>query len=448
MRNKEDLEHMANATCREFEVMAGEWEGFEKTAGVEEMAQTTDLGGSNLPASPMPSYWLPSMTQSQKVAFKEAEDELEKIALQLKAVADQGSKFKVLKSLKNMFEKRLQSHANRLATNDWIKLKDKGFLSPDGTRVIKPFNHMGTNMKEKGLDALQNNYKQMLSRDKSIGQSKFTKISSTEDDGIFKTAAANEYIELRSVDKDKGTYNLTVLHVDKTKKLFKSVHREFKAIPYQEVREILKAIGFGNIKISEIMQRARTNNYAKYELPDDATPETLSGGQVASGINSTMKKVRSTIFDSNIGDAVAAEIIGAMLAGGALAAIGSSNPLISKLKKMAEESEALSSSFEKIAKTNNSENMLKVAKVMALASNFNEKVADVVSGKAQYFKLNDVVVDIIESKPALEKMASQLIDLKVDQFRNGRTIVNPGYIQAAVKNIDKMYNVAVAMRGA
>jgi len=42
-------------------------------------------------------------------------------------------------------------------------------------------------------------------------------------------------------------------------------------------------------------------------------------------------------------------------------------------------------------------------------------------------------------------MASELIDLKVDQFKNGKIVVNPGYIQAAVKNIDRMFNVAVAI---
>ena len=488
MRNKEDLEYMANATWREFEVMIddndksynkaafSENKEIEKGAGVEQMTQTTDLGGTPLmPESPMLSYWITGMDQSRKEAceeainelqkiaelisdcgeeglelndkfFKKAEydDEIYKIALNLKALPNQASRFKVMGSLKNFFEKKLDSHAHKLATNDWMKLKQKGFLSPDEQRVIKPFSHMGLQLKNRGFADVKENYRQMLAKDKSIGNSKFTKVASVDNE-FFKIAGNNEYVEVRSVDKDRGTYSLKVNHVDKSKKIFKAVSREFRAIPYPEVREILKAIGFGNITVSEIMQRAKRDNYAKYELPVDSAPEKLTGGQVAGPVSTALTKVKNTIFDSNIGDAIAAEIAGAMVAGAILGGGAGSKPIYETVKKFASESENLSSAFEKIARENQSESILKVAKVMALSKFFNEKVAEVASGKAQYFKLNDVVSDIIEARPMLEKMASELIDLKVDQFKNGKIVVNPGYIQAAVKNIDRMFNVAVAI---
>lgn len=487
MRNKEDLEHMANASHKEFEViLSGDDKSYnkaafasdtkmEKSAGVEAMTQTTDLGGDRIPDSPMISYWLTGMDQSQKQACEEAKmeldkiafvieecvegielddrffeitednEELRKIALSLKAVPNQASRFKVMSGLKNLFEKKLDAHASKLATNDWIKLKQKGFLSPDEKRVMKPFNHMGLELKNKGFADVKSNYKQMLSKEKSIGNSKFTKISSENSNEFFKTAGDNEYIEVRSVDKDRGTYNLKIVHTDKTKKIFKSLNREFKAIPYQEVREVLKAIGYGNIKVSEVMQRAKRDNYAKYELPEGSTPEKLSGGQVAGPVASTMAKIKNTIFDSNIGDAIAAELAGAILAGAVLGGGTGSKPIYDTMKKFATEASNLSSAFEKLAFENKSKSMLKVARVMALSSHFNEKIGQVASGKAQYFKLNDAVSDILSAKPALEKMASELIDLKVDQFNKGTMIVNPGYIQAAVKSIDRMYNIAAVL---
>jgi hypothetical protein len=458
MRNKEDLELMANASVKEFEVVATDDEGFEKEAGVEGMASNCDLGGDRFPDSPMKSFWLYGVDQSQKQAFEDARDDLEKFASEagtaLKAVANQASRFTVKgNKLQTLMEKKLDAHAHRLATKDWANLKAKGYLSPDQSRVIKPFNFMGQDLKQKGFDHIKGAWKQALSKGKSIGtgnktitDSKFTDVKKVSwetayDDAIEKTAS-NEYAELRSVDKQKGTYDLTITHIDRNKKLLKNVTRTYKAIPYGQVREILKAVGYDIPKISEILNKARMNNYAKYELPAEATPTKLVGGQISGPVRTSLEKVKNTIYDSNISDAVAAEVLGSLLAGAILGAGATSKPIYNAVQKFAAESAALSSEFEKIAMEKQSQSAREVAKTMALASMFNEKVASVISGKAQYFKLNDVVDDIIESQFALEKMASDLITLKVQQKLNGEVLINPGYIQGAIKNLDHMFRLA------
>jgi hypothetical protein len=252
--------------------------------------------------------------------------------------------------------------------------------------------------------------------------------------------AAENYVEIRSADKEAGTYNVVVSYADKTKKDFKMVNRRFNKMPYNSVRELLKAIGFGIPKVGETMQKARSLNYVKIEIPEGATPEKISGGQMTAPVTQAMKKVKNTLFDSHISDVLASEVIGSVLAGALTTGAGLG--VASHLRKMATEAESLSIAFEKVAREKKSAQMLKVAKLMAVASHLNDKVEKVASGRAQYFKLNEVVSNIMEATPHLEKVASDLVYLKVQQIANDNEIVNRCYIESAVNQLDHMYKVA------
>jgi hypothetical protein len=189
------------------------------------------------------------------------------------------------------------------------------------------------------------------------------------------------------------------------------------------------------------MIRAKTENYAHYELPDGSSAARLTGGQLIGPVTQTMEKIKKTVLDSNVSDALSAEILGALLAG-AIMSSGGGKAIYEATKKFATESAWLSGIFEKVAEDCKSEEMVKVAKAMTISYHLNEKVADIVTGKAQYAKLNDVLKDIVEARPAFEKMATELIHLKVDQYLNKNHMVHPGYIQAAVKNLDHMFKTA------
>lgn len=265
----------------------------------------------------------------------------------------------------------------------------------------------------------------------------------SKDSELFKHASNTEYLELRLADKEKDLYNLRIVHTDKTKKVFKTVDRKFDKIPVHHVRGILKAIGLPLEKIAEVVGRAKSANFARFELDNTMTPSRVVGGELSGPVNKAMKRIKDAIYDSGISDQMMTQITGSLL--GSIAK--NSDALTDVLRKISSESKALSSVFEKVAIDRKSESMTCVAKVTAINAMLSEKVATIVNGSAQYMKLNDVVKEIVENVPLLEKMASDLIDLKHAQLQNGNVIVNPGYIQAAVRQVDNLYKIASCLNG-
>lgn len=257
-----------------------------------------------------------------------------------------------------------------------------------------------------------------------------------------KTASdSNEYVEIRSIGQEEPMFEAKVSHIDKTKKVFKTVNRSFK-LKEVPLREMLRVLGFSVTKIAEIVSRAKSENYAKYELPMGSDPSRLVGGQIGSMVQDKMNVAKSKILDSGVSDALAAEVLGSLLAAAVLGGGATGEKVYNTAKKFASESAALSVEFEKLAQERKSDSMLKVATLMSVASMFNEKVAEVAGGKVQYAKLNDVINDIVLAKPYMEKVAEELINLKVAQYVNRNHIVNPNYIQSAVQQIDYMYKTA------
>jgi len=270
-------------------------------------------------------------------------------------------------------------------------------------------------------------------------------VGSTEGDfQLFKSAATTNNIEIRLADKYRETYHVKVNYVDKSKAIFKAIHKDYQHMAINEVRGVLKVLNFDSPKISEILQRAKNEPFVTFELPQGAEPGRLEGAQVSNRVDDTMKFVREKVVNKDVVDAVAADVLGALVAGAALSSGVTGMAVFDQVSKFAKESQNLSTAFEKIAIEKRSEHMRDVAAIMTLATHFNEKLAEVSKGKV-YAKLNEVVDDIVDSREFLEKTASSLIELKHDQYKNRNHIVNPGYITGAIKHMDSMFKMACGL---
>jgi outer membrane lipoprotein SlyB len=86
--------------------------------------------------------------------------------------------------------------------------------------------------------------------------------------------------------------------------------------------------------------------------------------------------------------------------------------------------------------------MLNIASIMSLSAMFNEKLASSIETGESYPKLVEVCTDISLGKAILEKVATDLVELKNTQYKERNEIVNPNYIQGAIEQVDNLYSIA------
>lgn len=265
-----------------------------------------------------------------------------------------------------------------------------------------------------------------------------------------KTAGEGEKIYIKCIDPSRGVYYVQIKYVDKSKTVFNQMTKEYRDVPEAGVKQILRVLSFDGGQSAEMLHRATEMGSVNMPLPTTARVDVLTGANVINRSTQQVKNVMGKLVSPQaVGDAVLTSALGALMTG-AITSRGlvgqpgvkdKAREALALASKFASESEALSVAFEKCAQEHQSTSMLKVAKAMAESALLHNKVIEVINGSC-YPRIIEAAYDIACGKNELEKIASDLIDLKFTQYKNKDHIINPNYIQGAVRQLDNMYKLA------
>lgn len=266
-----------------------------------------------------------------------------------------------------------------------------------------------------------------------------------EGEGVFEKTAAIENNKVKVVlrDRKRGAYDVDIDYIDKSKQMFKNFRKSYKAISKDDVKQLLRIIGYNNIEAQEIVYKAGNGPQAMFALPKNPNIQALQGAQVQNLTKTKMKNAaKSMVNPRELSTALAATIIGSMLMDSLESSPENVQQMAAQLGSYASDGRTLSSAFEKIAQEKESKSSLEVAKLMSLSAMFNEKVATTLTGQEVYPRIYEVARDIVENSAHLEKTAYDLMQLKALQYKNRNEAINPNYIQSAVNQLDALHKVA------
>lgn len=336
-------------------------------------------------------------------------------------------KYRVTNQAYPVFEKGTKSEHN--------KAKNIVVVSSPQTKVFKINGVITTHLKDKGeLDHLY-------------------KLASTGYDLTEKSAMnLNENIRVECIDRKQKLFNVSVNYRDKDKRFMNARRQNFDRIGEQKLRAFLHILKFDSNVVKEIVYKAKNEPRCFYPLPAKCTTEDVKKLEGGSMINLSTRDVKKTVNKfvnpSNIAMSVSTALISGLAADTLTDFAKTKNGLkvFDTLKKFANESKALSVSFEKLAKEHENVEYLDYAKAMALSYHLNEKVATAINDTNNvYPDLVDAARDITASKELLEKFAYDLTSRKINQQKAKYYEANPNYLVGAVNMIDNMYKVAGAI---
>lgn len=259
---------------------------------------------------------------------------------------------------------------------------------------------------------------------------------------LSKSAGEADYIEIRLANKDDQTFNVLISYADKSQKVAKILHRTYKNMPYNQVREVLKAVGFPIPKVGELMTKAKNDSYLRVSLPVDGTPDMLQGTMLQGQVAQAVKKMRTAIFNPNFSDQVSTEVLGRAMEFLPVSPLDRAGDLAKGLKQKAAQYEATSILFEKLAMAEQSDLYKQAAALVACAAHLDYKVADQLTGTAEYPLLRKLAAEIVGQKDLLEKAATDLIATKALQALSHQENIPFSRLTAGVEALDHLYKLA------
>lgn len=273
-------------------------------------------------------------------------------------------------------------------------------------------------------------------------------------DGVEKVASQNT-AAIECIDRSSKLYNVTISYQDTDTRFMNLRRQQFNRVAEGKLRAILRIMKFDGGKINEMIFKAKNEPRAVYPIPFSCTIadiKKLEGGVMANVskeniVRSVNKFLNPQAVATSVATALAADLAADVIKG----SINTNSPgkVFNLVSKFAVASENLSAEFEKAAIDNESDEMLEYAKLMSYSALFNNKVATVINDKNNnYPNMADIVSDIKMAKPYFEKVAYDMVSLKMNQFAHNANIINPVYLSEAVKSLDTMYKVACAVDSA
>jgi len=261
----------------------------------------------------------------------------------------------------------------------------------------------------------------------------------TAGDTLFKEAGS-QMVKLTCYDKMRGIFDVYVQYKNDVNKIFKTTIKTFNKVDRYTVMGILRTIGFAPSEVVELVEKASINNTASADMPKDATPENIEGGDTQTKARALVKKL--------VGKALTADNVsnmGASIAGAQLADIAEDNDnlkhILTSVHEWTKKSELCACEFEKLAIETQSDQALNVAKVLVSAYYTGTAIGDACNGKVMnHFK--EAMESVRAAQPEIEKLAYELIAMKIDGFKAGTQIISPNLITAAIGCMDRLVKVA------
>ncbi|MGL5716914.1 MAG: hypothetical protein ACRCX2_28115, partial [Paraclostridium sp.] len=274
----------------------------------------------------------------------------------------------------------------------------------------------------------------------------FYKLASTGHNLLEKTASHGQDIVVECVDRKQKLFNIAISYRDSDKRFMNARKQYLNRISEGKLKAVLYILKFNGSTVKEIVYKAKNEPRAIYPLPMECTSDDIKKIDGGNTVNISAKNVQRTvnklIEPSNLANNVATGIITG-LAADSLSGFAKTQKgfeAFNFMKKLANESEALSAQFEKLAAEHESEEYLEYAKLMAVSYHLAEKTATVITDTNNvYPDIIPVAKSVIDSLPLFEKTAFDLCSLK------SSTDIDLNYIQGAVNALDNTYKIACAI---
>lgn len=248
------------------------------------------------------------------------------------------------------------------------------------------------------------------------------------DDNV-KLAYTQDCIHIsKTAEKPEVKFSAVINWYDKKRGGNKST--TFNNIPKAKLMNILKIIGFEYAKISEVIYRASKGDVLEIPITRGMTPwvvrPELTAAEAAS---KSIKDIKDALFST----AVASKAIG-MLGAGVLAG---ASPNMGKLEAFSSESEALAEKLEKIAEVKHNKEFTNMAGIMVIKNRIDNMLKDAINGAE--FKGHEVLAELDKLDPVMEKIARDLVELKLAQAINRNEVISPNIINATLRHMDGLH---------
>lgn len=257
-------------------------------------------------------------------------------------------------------------------------------------------------------------------------------------EGNVKLASLRDEVKITLISREGDPkYNVSISWFDK--RMQRNRKMEISNVNEPKLKGILKTVGFGYNEVSEIAYKAKREGTAVKELGPNHTPWFVKP-EVASNMaaDNTIKTMRDSFFTVENARKAAAALIGSALGGIAVGtALGEP---AAGLGAIASESEALAEKLEKVAIAKQSPSFNKIAGLMVIKNRVDNLVKEALNGEE--FEGTEVLAELHEVCPYLEKVAYDLVDLKLRQAMLKDEILSPNVINATLRHIDGLHKYA------
>ena len=178
------------------------------------------------------------------------------------------------------------------------------------------------------------------------------------------------------------------------------------------------------------------------DLPPNATPDQIRGGEMIQGkVSKMMGVLKDKILNDKNLEAIGTSIIGTQVAD-LIDGVDRASDIIEALKKWANESEVCAIHFEKYAQKNRSKSALNIAKAMVACYNTANILKQAFEEGKQFNFFKEAIQTVVDNQTEIEKMAYDLIKTKAMHYKLDTERISPNILKAAVDCLDKLVKVA------
>ena len=271
-------------------------------------------------------------------------------------------------------------------------------------------------------------------------------------DEMMKVASVQDNITIK---KTGATYSVTLKYIDKTERMSAAAEEKLEGLSESAVIGALIALNFSKDSATDLMIKVNNNSSVSCSLPMNANPAKIFGSKKRQ-IKKAISKFKNSEAGDLVGRAMAKKLMGKLgkdvAAPFVSAAIKDTalpasqffvNAVMDKAASLKEEAAAVSAAFEKRAIKEESGEMRKYAKIMALCSHFIGDAIKCVESPTDYPHFKKLASGVADLKPVFEDAVSGLMAEKLACYKeNVPHPMSESFYRAAIDCMDKVYGIA------
>lgn len=260
----------------------------------------------------------------------------------------------------------------------------------------------------------------------------------TADDNIKLASTENVVHVVKVSETPEPKYTISINWQDQKYKSSRTT--TFQRIKESKLLGILKIIGFDYAKSSEILHRASKGGAVESPILPGMTPWAVKPELSAvAAVSKSITDMRKALFSGDNAKSALGNI-GAGLIAGSSSAAHMFGDTLGELSAYADESAALAEKLEKIAISKQSNEFRKIASLMVIKNRVDNMMRDALGGGE--FVGAEVLAELHKLDPYMEKVAHDLVELKVAQAVKRNEVISPNIISATMRHLDNLHKYA------